>query len=79
MKFEHTKVCNLDGAVRGLRNPMQSWDRSDSYQSDFTDDGKCGFVREVCNPFPESESLFRSVGFIITVLVRTRQETFSVI
>ena len=44
MKFEHTKVCNLDGAVRGLRNPMQSWDRSDSYQSDFTDDGKCGFV-----------------------------------
>ena len=41
--------------------------------------GKCGFVREVCNPFPESESLFRSVGFIITVLVRTRQETFSVI
>lgn len=44
MKFEHTKVCNLDGAVRGLRNPMQSWDRSNSYQSDFTDDGKCGFV-----------------------------------
>ena len=44
MKFEHTKVYNLDGAVRGLRNPMQSWDRSDSYQSDFTDDGKGGFV-----------------------------------
>lgn len=44
MKFEHTKVYNLDGAVRGLRNPMQSWDRSNSYQSDFTDDGKGGFV-----------------------------------
>ena len=44
MKFEHTKVYNLDGAVRGVRNPMESWDRSDSYQSDFTDDGKGGFV-----------------------------------
>lgn len=44
MKFEHTKVYDLDGAVRGLRNPMQSWDRSDSYQSDFIDDGKGGFV-----------------------------------
>lgn len=44
MKFEHTKVYNLDGAVRGVRNPMESWDRSDSYQTDFTDDGKDGFV-----------------------------------
>ena len=44
MKFERTKVYNLEGAVRGVRNPMESWDRSDSYQSDFTDDGKDGFV-----------------------------------
>lgn len=44
MKFEHTKVYNLEGAVRGVRNPMESWGRSDSYQPDFTDDGKGGFV-----------------------------------
>ena len=44
MKFEHTKVYNFDGAIRGARNPMESWDRSDSYQTDFTDDGKDGFV-----------------------------------
>ena len=30
MKFEHTKVMNFDGAFRGMRNPMNSWDRSDS-------------------------------------------------
>ena len=29
--FEQTKVLNFDGAVRGMRNPMNSWDRSDSY------------------------------------------------
>lgn len=32
MKFENTEVFNFDGALRGMRNPMNSWDRSDSYQ-----------------------------------------------
>lgn len=31
MIFEHTRVFNLDGAFRGMRNPKDSWDRSDSY------------------------------------------------
>ena len=30
MKFEKTEVFNFDGALRGMRNPMNSWDRSDS-------------------------------------------------
>lgn len=30
MKFEHTKVMNFEGAFRGMRNPMNSWERSDS-------------------------------------------------
>lgn len=30
MKFEHTQVMNFDGAFRGMRNPMNSWDKSDS-------------------------------------------------
>lgn len=31
MKFEHTQVFNFEGAFRGLRNPKNSWDLSDSY------------------------------------------------
>ena len=31
MRFEHTSVFNFDGAFRGMRNPMNSWDKSDSY------------------------------------------------
>ena len=31
MKFENTSVFNFDGAFRGMRNPMNSWDKSDSY------------------------------------------------
>ena len=31
MKFENTEVFNFDGAMRGMRNPMNSWVKSDSY------------------------------------------------
>ena len=30
MKFQHTETFNFNGAFRGMRNPMNSWDRSDS-------------------------------------------------
>lgn len=31
MKFENTEVFNFEGAFRGLRNPMDSWSKSDSH------------------------------------------------
>lgn len=31
MNFENTEVFNLEGAFRGLRNPLKSWNKSDSY------------------------------------------------
>ena len=30
MKFTNTHTFNFDGALRGMRNPMNSWDKSDS-------------------------------------------------
>lgn len=30
MKFEHTQVFNFEGAIRGMRNPLESWAKSDS-------------------------------------------------
>ena len=30
MKFEYTEVFNFNGAFRGMRNPKESWNRSDS-------------------------------------------------
>ncbi len=30
MKFEHTRVMNFEGAIRGMRNPKDSWHLSDS-------------------------------------------------
>lgn len=34
MKFENTDVWGLKHAIRGMRNPMNSWDKSDSYFCD---------------------------------------------
>lgn len=31
MKFENVEVYNMDHALRGMRNPKESWDKSDSY------------------------------------------------
>ena len=30
MKFENYEVCNINHAIMGMRNPLASWDRSDS-------------------------------------------------
>ena len=31
IKLERTSVLNMENAMRGARNPMNSWDRTDSY------------------------------------------------
>ena len=31
ISFENTEVFNFNGAIRGMRNPLNSWDKSDSY------------------------------------------------
>ena len=44
MKFENTEVFNFEGAFRGLRNPKNSWNRSDSHYGCHND-----IVCEKCN------------------------------
>lgn len=50
IKLEKAEVWGFEHAIRGMRNPMNSWERSDSYYA--VDCGKCGIVdREgVCVP-----------------------------
>ena len=49
MRFEHTEVFNFKGAIRGMRNPMNSWEKSDSKNKCVcSDDGQlydepCGY------------------------------------
>ena len=40
--IEKTEVVGWEHAIRGMRNPMNSWDKSDSYPA--VDCGKCGKI-----------------------------------
>ncbi len=40
IKIENTSVMNMDNAMRGARNPLNSWNRMDSY---FDEDGQFVF------------------------------------
>ena len=37
MKIENTQVSNFKNAIHGMRNPMNSWDKSDSKEYIYTD------------------------------------------
>lgn len=44
LTVENVEVYGFEPAIRGMRNPMNSWDKSDSY--DAVDCGKCGLIEE---------------------------------
>ena len=52
IKLERTSVMNLENAMRGARNPMNSWDRMDSF---YDEDGNyvlgpndLGLAKRIC-------------------------------
>lgn len=64
MKFEETQVFNFEGAFRGLRNPKNSWDKSDSYYNcdrlgcEKSSDKECG----VCLVYNNNEKDYYVIG-----------------
>lgn len=42
IKFENIKVEGLEAAIRGMRNPLNSWDKSDSHELEEFDTYKVG-------------------------------------
>lgn len=45
IKLEHTEVFGWEHAIRGMRNPMNSWDRSDSQMAWTEDPSYCDIGR----------------------------------
>ena len=44
LKVENTEVLGWEHAIRGMRNPMNSWDKSDSFKCDYDrEDGYCEY------------------------------------
>lgn len=47
LKIENTEVVGWEAAIRGMRNPMNSWEKSDSF---FCGSSECCFSDDECNP-----------------------------
>lgn len=47
IKIENTEVMGWEAAIRGMRNPMNSWGKSDSF---FCGSPECCFTDDECNP-----------------------------
>lgn len=63
IKFENTKVFNFEGAVRGMRNPLNSWDKSDSTICPGRDFDDCKATVDKCSRGEDEE--FREDIFCI--------------
>lgn len=48
MKFEHAEVFNFEGALKGMRNPLESWAKSDSHLGCFAENKQCKDCK--CDP-----------------------------
>lgn len=59
--FENTEVMNLKGAIRGMRNPLNSWEKSDSVfhegecKNDCSDCKGCIVLNGVCVKLGEDD------------------------
>ena len=65
MKFENINVFNFEGAIRGMRNPLESWHKMDSYW-----DENCNFIigendmtlmKKLINAGPEHSKFMRQI------------------
>ena len=56
MKFENTEVMNFEGALRGMRNPMNSWNKCDSSFGIFCEHEENEDVYEVAHAWVYAET-----------------------
>lgn len=58
IKFEKTEVIGWEHAIRGMRDPIESWEKSDSYRAECH--GNCDKCQDIdCQNHPDTE------GFVI--------------
>lgn len=60
MDLKNTEVFNFEGALRGMRNPLNSWNKSDSFQCNGLN---CRFTD--CPEYKTNEDCLRFKEYII--------------
>lgn len=65
IKIEKTSVMNMEGAIRGARNPLNSWDRMDSfYDSDgnyILGENDLSLARKLCKAGSDHRKFIRQI------------------
>lgn len=69
LEIKNTKVYNFDGAFRGMRNPLNSWNKSDSYFSLISTKNDPQGLTEVVDKWKEKDK-FEDESAIIDWLMR---------
>lgn len=74
MKFENTEVWGFEHAIRGMRNPMESWEKSDSGYVDkrFNDQFHIGphdmeLMKKLVNAGPEHRKFLRQIFISVDI------------
>lgn len=60
LKAEVLDVCGFEPAIHGMRNPMNSWDISDSIMCDEGHCDKCNLSEELCEIYSKEPDQFRA-------------------
>ena len=63
IKFENTEVVGWKHVIRGMRNPMNSWDKSDSYPG--YDCTACGRIEREGYCKPKAHDCYEYFGYEI--------------
>lgn len=68
IRIENVQVFGIESAIRGMRNPMNSWDRSDSFHCSSCHGGLCEYMKpnciRDCYCFDENDN-FRKDNYVI--------------
>ena len=69
IKFEKPDVWGWEHAIRGMRNPLNSWERSDSYPA--VDCGKCGIIDREGSVTRRSMTVLRMSAMQSVTMIKT--------
>lgn len=78
MKFENTDVWGFEHAIRGMRNPLESWEKSDSFDCN-EDDIDCNFclkcpIEKTCLDYQEKIIIGKNDLELMQKLIRAGSE-----
>ena len=67
INIDNVKVFNVEGAIRGMRNPMNSWDRSDSTEGHIGDED-FALMKRLFNAGTEHRKYLRQIFLTCDIL-----------